>query len=91
MHRQLLESRSGTTKDEIATPSVSPCYFLATTGTHILRYRVHVEDERMRIVPRTCGRRLTLLGAHLHGRRMLAKHRRTQLSKRGSPDAAVTA
>ena len=69
-----------TMKVESAIPNISPCYWLETTGTQVLRYRVHVEDERMRIVAGTEGRRVTLLGAHLHGRRLLAKYERDRAS-----------
>ena len=61
---------------QIDTRRVSPCYCLETTGAHILRYSVHVEDERMCIVPGTYRRRITLRSAHRHGRRLLAKYQR---------------
>ena len=74
MHDQLL--RSGATTGQIVTRRISPCYWLETTGAHILHYSVHVEDERMSIVPRTYRRRITVRGAHRLGRRLLAKYQR---------------
>ena len=61
---------------QIDTRRVSPCYYLETTGAHILRYSVHVEDERMCIVPGTYRRRISLRSAHRQGRRLLAKYQR---------------
>jgi hypothetical protein len=73
MHDQVL--RSGAT-GQIDTRRVSPCYWLETTGAHILHYSVHVKDERMGIVPRTYRRRITVRSAHRLGRRLLAKYQR---------------
>ena len=74
MHDELL--RSGARTGQIDTRRVSPCYWLETTGAHILHYSVHVKDERMGIVPRTHRRRITVRSAHRLGRRLLAKYQR---------------
>lgn len=83
MYDQLL--RSGATTGQIDIRRVSPCYWLETTGAHILHYSVHVEDERMHIVPGTFRRRITLRGAHRHGRRLLAKYQRETIMSGFAP------